>query len=142
MKRMSELRRVTPLARGEKPLKRTAPKKRSGAISPATPAQRAAIEGRACIVCAGYPCSPSHLIDRSLAPAFGDDPRITVPLCDARCHREYDEGFLDLSPYLEPHWRESVAAAVEAVGLLAALRRITNKRWTPVEAEYEQGAAA
>ena len=40
---------------------------------------------------------------------------------------------LDLSPHLEPEWRDSVVWAVEAVGLFHALYRITGKRWTPVE---------
>lgn len=49
------------------------------------------------------------------------------------CHREYDDGDLDLSSFLEPHWRVELAWAVEAVGLFMALRRITGRRWTPVE---------
>jgi hypothetical protein len=84
------------------------------------------------MVCARLPCEPAHLIDRSLAPGWGDDPRIVVPLC-AEHHRLYDEEDLDLSPYLEPRYREAVAAAVLAVGLFSALRRITGKRWSPVE---------
>jgi hypothetical protein len=58
----------------------------------------------------------------------GDDPRAVVPLCRAEHHREFDEGRLDLASYLEPHWRESIAWAVEAVGLFAALRRITGPK--------------
>lgn len=67
---------------------------------------------------------------------------MVVPLCPA-CHRDFDDGDLDLLPYLEPHWREQVARAVEAVGLMAALKRITKRRdWRPVEREYDTGAAA
>jgi hypothetical protein len=103
------------------------------AISPATAEQKALVQDRACIVCGKQPCDPAHLIDRSLAPAAGDDPRAVVPLCRAECHRAYDEGKLDLSSYLEPYWREAIAWAVETMGLFPTLRRITNKRWVPEE---------
>jgi len=137
----TDLRRSAPLERGACLKRRSAPK-RSGSISPATPAQREAVHGRACIVCAKGPCDPAHLIDRSLAPAAGDDVLAIVPLCRS-CHHEYDEGSLDLLPYLEPRWRDQVAWAVNAVGLMAALKRITNRRsWVPVEdREYPVEAA-
>jgi hypothetical protein len=105
--------------------------KRKG-ISPATPEQREKVKDLGCVVCGKGPCHPMHLIDRSLAPSAGDDVRAVVPGCPLH-HREYDEGGLDLSPYLEPRWRAELAWAVEAVGLFAALKRITNRRWTPVE---------
>ena len=71
-----------------------------------------------------------HLIDRSLGG--DDDPRITVPGC-RRCHRLYDEGRLSLLEHLESSHRAELAYAVELVGLLAALRRITNRRWAALE---------
>jgi hypothetical protein len=122
--RRSPLKRRTSLQAGCVPPRR-------GAVSPATPTQRAKVRDRACIVCDAHPCDPAHLIDRSLAPSAGDDSRAVVPLC-RRCHREYDDGQLDLLPHLEPRWREEIAFAVEAVGLLSALRRITGQRWAPV----------
>lgn len=135
MKRSSELQRKTPLRRGS-PLKAGTTSPRRRAISPATPAQRARVKDQACIVydpafcsCAG-PIQPAHLIDRSLAPAAGDHPLAVVPLC-ARHHGLYDDHKLDLSPYLEPMWRESIAWAVEAVGLFSALKRITGCDWVP-----------
>lgn len=131
----TELGRSTPLGADGRPIRKRA-LKRSRGISPATPAQRAAVEGRACIVCASHPCDPAHVIDRSMAPSAGDDPRATVPLC-RRCHELYDDGSLDLSPYLEPHWRSAVAWAVEAVGLFRAVRRITKRSWAPVEDAQE-----
>jgi hypothetical protein len=140
--RRSELQRKTPLRRTtllEAKNMRGRPRR---AISPATPAQRARVKDQACIVfgpagcwCDG-PVQPAHLIDRSLAPAAGDHPLAVVPLC-ARHHVLYDDHKLDLSPYLEPHWRESVAWAVGAVGLFGALKRITGTEWAPVK-----GAAA
>jgi hypothetical protein len=107
-------------------------------VSSATDDQKAKVLGHMCIAfendhgpCWG-PVDPAHLIDRSLAPSAGEDVRAVVPLC-RRHHNAYDDHDLDLSPLLEPHWREEVAWAVEAVGLFTALKRITGKRWTPLE---------
>lgn len=134
MKR-SELQRKTPLKRA------SSPRRRRG-VSEATPGQRARVADRACIVgsvyCAG-PIDPTHLIDRSLAPTAGNDPRAVVPCCRFH-HVLYDEHKLDLSPYLEPRYREEIAHAVEAVGLFGALRRITGLVWVP-ESEHEEAAA-
>ncbi len=129
----TELCRSSPL----EDLRRGSRSKRSG-VSPATAAQRRRVADRACIVCARQPCHPAHLIDRSLAPSSGDVTEIVVPLCP-HCHREYDDGRLDLSPYLEPRWRDAVAAAVGTVGLFRALRRITKRDWMPVDSEYDHG---
>lgn len=131
--RRSPLKRKAGLARRME-LARTAMSQRPKPISPATPEQRLAVAEKACIVCAKGPCDPAHLIDRSLAPSWGDDPRIVIPLCGL-CHYFYDHDELDLSPHLEPRYREQVAVAVEAVGLFRALNRITGKRWAPVEQE-------
>jgi hypothetical protein len=120
--RASELVRTTQLERSSTPTLRRTP------LGHATPEQKAAVAGRSCIVCAGGPCDPAHLIDRAIAGPFGDDPRIVVALCRNH-HDEYDDGDLDLSPYLEPRHREAVAVAVEAVGLFRALQRITGRRW-------------
>lgn len=115
------------------PLRRVPPRSPQRAVSPATEEQRALVRDVACIVCAQGPCDPAHLIDRSLAPSWGDDPRIVVALC-RRCHRLYDDHDLDLSPFLEPYYRDAVAVAVQAVGLFRALNRITGKAWMPIEA--------
>lgn len=129
MKRSKPLARRTPLQGGcQSPHRR--------AVSPATPSQRAKVRDRACIVCDAHPCDPAHLVPRGLAPSAGDDPRAVIPLCRVH-HRAYDEETLDLSPYLEPRWREEVAWAVEAVGLFVALRRITNRRWVPAGDQTE-----
>jgi hypothetical protein len=120
MKR-SPLERRTPLARKPSTLKR-------GPVSPASPGQRAKVTDRACVVCAHGPSTPAHLIDRSLGG--DDDPRAVVPLC-FRCHRAYDDGTLSLLEYLEPRFREELAYAVELVGLLGTLRRVTNTHWVP-----------
>lgn len=85
------------------------------------------------MVCRGHAgaCHPAHLIDRSLTTIGQDDPRAVIPLCPAH-HRLYDDpigtGGIDLLPYLEPHFRVEIAFAVERVGLLTTLRRVTNDR--------------
>ena len=100
-----------------------------------TPAQKERVRDLACIVCARHAgeCDPAHVIDSGSIPIeVANDIRAVVPLC-RRCHFEYDEGDLDLSPHLEPRWRDTLEWAVGAVGLFAALRRITGRRWAPVE---------
>lgn len=123
-----ESRPVRAPARNAGP-RRTTSQRKPRAISPAAPAQRAAIKDRACVVCrnhAGH-CHPAHLIDRSLCTEGADDPRAVVPLCP-RHHRDFDEHGLDLLPFLEPHFRTELAFAVARVGLLTTLRRVTNDR--------------
>ena len=98
----------------------------------ASAAQRAKCAELACCVCGSVPVQPAHLIPRGMTTIGQDDPLAVVPLCGASgngCHRAYDDGELDLSPYLEPRYRAEVAFAVERVGLFQALRRITNLRW-------------
>lgn len=131
--RRREERRPKGFGRSSGP-KRSSVSRRSKAISPATPAQRERVAEKACLVCASHPCDPVHLIDRSLASAAGDDTRMVVPLCRL-CHRDYDDGDLDLLPYLEPHWRDAQACAVEAVGLFRALKRTTKSTWIIVPSE-------
>lgn len=99
-------------------------------ISPASPGQREKVWGQPCVVCGrdhhDTVIDPAHLIPRTMGS--GDDPLDVVPLCRAD-HRAYDDGHLDLLPYLEPRWRDEVSQAVRHVGLVAALQRLTNVRW-------------
>lgn len=126
--RGSTLERVTPLRPATVTrLKRTP-------LGHCTPAQKERVRDLACIVCAGHAghCHPAHVIDSGSLPAdCANDVRAVVPLC-AVCHDAYDHHGLDLSPHLEPRWRDSLEWAVGAVGLFTALRRITNKRWQPI----------
>ena len=143
LKRTTELRRSTPLTareavregRRDASLARRSTLKRSGAISPASPAQREKVKLMACAVCEGEPCDPAHLISRGLLTEGQDDPRAVIPLCRGH-HDAYDHGSLSLLEHLEPHYRVELAFAVERFGLVSTLRRVTNER------EYEQGAAA
>jgi hypothetical protein len=121
--RRTALRRGRPPAR-RTPLKRTALKRRP--FAPASPAQRAKVAGRRCLVCSSATrIDPAHLIARSVGG--GDDALCVVALCRS-CHRRYDSGALDLVAYLEPDYRAEAAHAVAHVGLAGALRRISNTR--------------
>lgn len=105
--------------------------RRRGGISPASEAQREKVRGRSCLRCVrgerdGVKVDPAHVIPRGMGGC--DDALCVVPLC-RECHRAYDDGDLDLLPYLEPRWRREVGHAVEHVGLVAALGRVTNARW-------------
>ena len=121
LRRRAKLRARTPLRR-KTALQRKAPLQRTPSMA-ATEAQRAAIAGHACVVCGTtIRVDPAHLISRSLGGC--GDPACCVPLCRAH-HRAYDTGQLDLLAYLEPSWRPQLAHAVEHVGLIGALRRIS-----------------
>lgn len=132
LERRTPLKRKTALARSSEPLgtSKRAPKRR--AVSPASASQRAKVAVETCVVCQADYVQPSHLIDRSLGG--DDDARAVVALCPEH-HREYDDGFLSLVEYLEPHYREEVAYAVMTVGIVRALERLTNCRWAPVDNE-------
>lgn len=91
-------------------------------------AQREAIDGQFCLVCAQMPVEPAHLIDRSLCNDQAD-PRAVVPLCPVH-HRQYDDHDLDLLPYLEPRFRVELGFAVERFGLLSTLNRVTGLNWS------------
>ena len=128
--RRTRTRRGTPLRRGRPldrrtPLKRTTPLKRR-AFAPSSPAQRAKVTGRPCLVCnRATRIDPAHLIPRSLGGC--DDALCVIALCRT-CHRRYDSGELDLVAYLEPRHRAEAAHAVEHLGLAGALRRISGRR--------------
>jgi hypothetical protein len=112
--------------RARKPLRRTTPLQRTDSMA-ASEAQRAAVAGRPCIVCgAQHGVDAAHLIPRSLGGC--GDPLCVVPLCRRPCHRAYEEGRLDLLPFLEPAWRAQLAHAVRHVGLIGALRCIYRTR--------------
>jgi hypothetical protein len=120
MKRTAPRRRAQ--LRARRPLRRSTPLRRTPSLA-ATDRQRAAVAGRPCIVCgAARRIDPAHLIPRSLGGC--GEALCVVPACRS-CHGAYDEGRLDLLPYLEPAWRAQLAHAVGQVGLVGALRRTT-----------------
>lgn len=102
-------------------------------ISEASPEQREKVKSKACIRCRKPgPCHPAHLIDRSLCSLGADDALAVVPLCPT-CHREYDEEDVSILEHLEPNYREELAFAVERVGLLTTLFRVSGETWAPVD---------
>lgn len=115
------------LARGSTFAVRGALRPKRSVVSPASPAQRAKVAGLACVVCAEQPCDPTHLIPRGITTIGQDNALAVVPMC-RRHHRQYDTGILDALPYLEPAWRAELAFAVERLGLLSTVRRVTNGR--------------
>ena len=124
-------------------VKATAPAKagRSGF----TPASKPQQEKRKtlqpyCIHCGDPATDSMHIIPRGMHTGGQDDPRATVSGCRA-CHRAYDSGRLSLLEDLEMVAREELAFAVERVGLVVALQRITNARWAPVDQAGEDQAA-
>jgi hypothetical protein len=123
--RRTPIRRRRPLRPGVKPLRRTTPLARR-ALAPASAAQREAVRGAACIVCGTRAAvDPAHLVPRTMGGC--DHPLCVVALCRSH-HRAYDQGRLDLVPYLEPRYRAQVTHAVVHVGLIGALRRLSGRR--------------
>jgi hypothetical protein len=128
--RRTPIRRGRPLRRGRPPARRT-PLRRTTALGrrpfgPASPAQRAKVQGARCLVCCSATrIDPAHLIARSVGGC--DDAPCVVALCRS-CHRRYDSGALDLVAHLEPKHRAEAAHAVAHVGLAGALRRISATR--------------
>ena len=137
LRRTKWLERRTALQRSGR-LRRRIPLRRS-AVSPASPAQRAKVAGRACLVCGQRPVDPAHLVPRSLGGC--DHPDCVIPACRVH-HRLYDRGELDLLPHLEPRHRAELAHGLLHVGLLGLLRRVTGTRWTVAESREDgpQGA--
>jgi hypothetical protein len=86
--------------------------------------------GNACLVCWRSPTDRAHVIDRSLASDSHADPRRIVFLCREH-HEAYDDHRLDLLPHLERSHRSELARAVELVGLITTLERVTGQHWAP-----------
>lgn len=100
-----------------------------------TSEQRERVANQVCVVCGGNfgQCEPAHLVPRGhpkMSEHAANDVRAIVPLCPGPmgCHRLFDEGKIDLLPYLEPAWRDSQEWAAGAVGLASAVRSISGER--------------
>ena len=153
MERRAELKRTTPLRRGDTQLARTElarvskrkleaqpegePKprstfKRKGGFTPASTEQRAKVKAQGCRVTAdhGPHVQPAHVTPRSLGGC--DHPDCTVGL-RADLHRLYDMG--EDVGLLERLTLEEQAHAVTHLGILGALERTTNERWKPIRTE-------
>lgn len=117
------LKRV-PLER-KTPLKRSRMKKRGQSFTPASEAQRIKIDNVPCVVCGRLPGTPAHLASRARGGC--ESALCVVSLCFG-CHRSFDDGCLELLPYLEPDHRAEIAHCVEHLGLESARRRLTSER--------------
>lgn len=116
-------------------LRRSPPKPRSRPVSPASPAQRAKVTDARSIVSAEPAGPPAHLWPRGRGGC--DDPLCVIPLTPAE-HRRFDDGDLDLLPYLLAHGL--VGELQHALGhadgnLIALLQRVTGVRWVPGDRE-------
>ncbi len=134
--RGAPLRRTGGLARTGPPARRTP--LRSSRFAAASPAQRAKVAGRRCLVCGSQPVDPAHLISRARGGC--DHPDCVVPLCRVH-HRAFDRGEIDLLAQLEPSCRAELAHALIHVPLIALLQRVTATRWTPMTDTTERRAA-
>lgn len=79
------------------PLKRSSSPRKRRPVSAASPAQRAKVKDELSIVSGQGPCDPAHIWDRSVG---GCDSELCVVALTRSEHRAYDEGRLDLEPYL------------------------------------------
>lgn len=115
------------------PIKRsTKPRKRSR-VSPASPAQREKCRDAVSIVSGQGPCDPAHLWDRSVGGC--DHADCVIPLTREE-HRAYDEGNLDLSPYLISSGclAEVQHALIHTKGsLLRLMVRVSGSQWAPTD---------
>jgi hypothetical protein len=128
LQRKTELGRRTPL-RAVPPRAPQRPSLKRTPLGRTTDDQKRRVAGLACIVCAEHAghCHPAHVVPRShpkMTDEAANSTRAVVPLCFTD-HRAYDDGKIDLLPYLEPAWRDAQEWAAGAVGLASAMRTIT-----------------
>lgn len=89
------------------------------------PREKVEAEGNRCRICGASPAEAAHIIPRSrVSPGPGENPLNIVPL-DRKCHAAFDGLRLDILPYLS---RGEQSYAVELVGLIEAVRRLTGRR--------------
>lgn len=101
--------------------------KRKG-FTPASSEQREKVRRRGyCRGCGGMdiPLDASHNVPRGLGGCDSED--CITPLC-RRCHTAYEQGKLDVLPFLT---LEEQAHAVWHLGIIGALERLTGERWGP-----------
>jgi hypothetical protein len=101
-------------------------------ISPASKAQREKIAlNPFCVNCGReqsewLAVDPGHLCPRGLGGC--DDPDCVVGLCRTfageGCHRDVDDGKVDLLPKLEPRYRTELAHCIMHLGLEGARKRL------------------
>lgn len=140
MKRSTPLTRRTPLRTDvdktrewqQRSRTKTARKPQRPSFTPASDAQRDKVRGAVSIVSGETPCDPAHLWPRGLGGC--DDPLCVVALTRLE-HRAFDDGALDVLPYLIARglWAELAhMVGVHHVDPLAMLQRLTGERYVPV----------
>lgn len=125
-----QLSRKAPMERKPSKLKRTP-------VGHASPRQRVKVEAQGCRVTAARPAEsyvvdPAHVTPRGIG---GCDHEDCVVGLRRDLHIKYDNGELDLLPYLS---LEEQAHAVSHLGILGALKRTTGETYIP----QPQGAAS
>lgn len=126
---------VTASGDSQRPALRRAP------ISPASPAQRSKVAGRASIVSGQSPCDPAHVWPRGRGGCNSVDCVIALTRLE---HQAFDNGDLDILPYLIDHgcWVEMAhAVLVHQVDPIALLQRLTGDRWM-VDPRNQKGTSA
>jgi hypothetical protein len=116
-------------SRGEG-LQRSAPKPRARSISPASPEQRAKVAAQVCAVCCFDRCDPAHLAPRSHGGC--DHADCVIALCRPH-HRAFDDGTLDLTPYLAGRGFNAELAHMQGHydDPVSVLHRLSGMRWAP-----------
>jgi hypothetical protein len=107
---------------------RSRPKRKS--ISPASPAQRAKVKAQVCAVCQAEHVDAAHLTPRGFRGCDSED--CVIGLCRAH-HRAFDDGALDLLPFLSGGGFEAELAHMQGhySDPLSVVFRLSGCRWIP-----------
>lgn len=94
--------------------------------TPASASQRRKVAGSRCLVCAGTPVDPAHLVPQRLGGCASAD--CVVALCRTH-HRLFDSARLALAPYLGPDCDRELRHALAHVGIVELRRALTGGGW-------------
>lgn len=132
----SELKRRTELKRGDSQLKRTQMKRKPPtarvkrpSFTPASPVQREKIRDEQCIVCGEPATDPMHLAPRSHGGC--EHQHCVLPGCRS-CHRAFDDGDLDLTPFVHGRRIELAHMQTHYDTPIALLQRLSGRKWQVV----------
>lgn len=116
-------------SRGEG-LKRESAQPRRQRISEASPEQRAKVAVQVCAVCSSDRCDPAHLTPRGFRGC--DHADCVIALCRVH-HRQFDDGALDLTPYLSGRGFNVELAHMQGHydDPITVLQRLSGMRWAP-----------
>jgi hypothetical protein len=99
-------------------------------ISPASPVQRAKVKAQVCAVCQAEHVDAAHLTPRGFRGCDSED--CVIGLCRAH-HRAFDDGALDLLPFLSGGGFEAELAHMQGhySDPLSVVFRLSGCRWIP-----------